>query len=130
MGTGVCGVLLHAVPWPARWLAGLSVAFFALDALLFATFAAVSALRFALWPEIWAVMIVDPTHSLFLGTVPISLATLLQLWVAICVPAWGEWASTFVWVLWMVDVVVAVAIAISLPFLLFVPVPFSLPRIT
>lgn len=119
MGTGVCGVLLHSLPWQARWLDYLSIIFFVLNAALFGIFTIMSVLRYTIWPEIWAVMIQDPVHSLFLGTVPMGFATLIQLWVAVCVPSWGLWAGTFAWVLWMVDTVVAAAIAISLPFLVY-----------
>jgi len=119
MGTGVCGVLLRAIPWQARWLDYLSIIFFVLNTALFGIFTIMSLLRYTIWPEIWVVMIRDPVHSLFLGTVPMGFATLIQLWVDICVPAWGPWAGTFVWVCWIIDAVVAAAIAISLPFLLY-----------
>jgi len=57
-------------------------------------------------------------NALFLGTFPMGFATLIQLWVLICVPPWGEWSIKFVWVLWMIDTIVAVLIAISLPVIL------------
>ena len=119
MGTGICGVLLHALPWQARWLEYLSIIFFVLNATLFGIFTILTSLTYTIWPEIWTVMTRDPMHSLFLGTVPVSFATLIELWVAICVPAWGPWAGTFAWVSWMIDTVVAATIAISLPFLLY-----------
>jgi len=59
-------------------------------------------------------------NALFLGTFPMGFATLIQLWVLICVPPWGEWSITFAWVLWMIDTIVAVLIAISLPVILYV----------
>lgn len=59
-------------------------------------------------------------NALFLGTFPMGFATLVQLWVLICVPPWGEWSIKFAWVLWMIDTVVAVLVAISLPVMLYV----------
>src|SRR6266480_2250606 len=119
MGTGICGVLLHAIPWQARWLEHMSIIFFVLNTTLFGIFTILTLLRYTIWPEIWTVMTLDPVDSLFLGTVPMGFATLIQLWVAICVPALGPWAATFAWVLWMVDAIVAAIIAISIPFLLY-----------
>ena len=118
MGTGVVSILLINIPFQADWLYWLSVVFFALNAVLFALAFLVSALRYTIWPEIWGVMIQDPTNSLFLGTIPMGFATLVTSWVFLCCPYWGEWATTFAWVCWMIDSVVAVAVTVSLPFLL------------
>lgn len=99
----------------------LSILFFALNSLIFLLSFGVSILRYTIWPEIWTVMIQDPNNSLFLGTFPMGFATLIQLWTTICVPVWGEWALTFAWVFWMIDTIISVATAVSLPILLYVP---------
>lgn len=79
-----------------------------------------SILRYALYPEIWPVMIQDPTNSLFLATIPMGFATLIEMWIFICVPSWGPWAITVAWALWMVDVVAAASVTLSLSFILSV----------
>jgi hypothetical protein len=71
-------------------------------------------------------MIRDPTNSLFLGTIPMGFATLIEQWVFICVPIWGDWARTVAWVAWMVDTVLAVSVTVSLSFLLCVPSLFPI----
>jgi tellurite resistance protein TehA-like permease len=118
MGTGVVSILLIQIPFQADWLYWASVAFFAVNAVLFALAFVVSVLRYTLYPEIWAVMIADSTNSLFLGTAPMGFATLISSWVFLCCPYWGPWATTLAWVCWMADSVVAVAVTVSLPFLL------------
>lgn len=118
MGTGVVSLLLITIPFKAAWLYWLSVAFFALNTLLFSLFFLASVLRYTLYPSIWAVMIADSTNSLFLGTIPMGFATLVSSWAFLCCPYWGAWSVTFVWVAWMVDAVVAGAVTVSLPFLL------------
>jgi hypothetical protein len=35
-------------------------------------------------------MIRHPTQSLFLGTFPMGLATIINMVVFVCVPAWGD----------------------------------------
>jgi len=126
MGTGIVAVLLISIPFQARWLYWLSVIFFVLNTILFSAAFVISLLRYTLYPEIWGVMVRDPVNSLFLGCVPMGFATLINMWVSVCVPAWGPWAVTFGWVLWMIDSVVAAAVALSLGFLMYAN-PFMPP---
>ena len=118
MGTGVVAVIFSIIPFEARWLYWMSVIFFALNTLLFSLALGISILRYTIWPEIWTVMIEDPNNSLFLGTIPMGFATLVEMWVHVCVPAWGEWAAYLVLALWIVDCIVAVAVTVSLGILL------------
>lgn len=118
MGTGIVSVLLVSIPYPSRWLFYLSIVFFALNACLFLAALVVSALRYMLYPAIWGVMIRDARNSLFLGTVPMGFATLVEMWIFVCVPAWGPWAVTVAWVAWMIDAVVSVCVTVFLAFML------------
>ncbi|KAL2419939.1 Sulfite efflux pump SSU1 [Exophiala dermatitidis] len=118
MGTGAVSLLLGAIPYQADWLYWLAVVFLVLNTILFALALGTSILRYTLYPEIWGVMIADSTNSLFLGTVPMGFATLLEAWIVLCVPYWGYWSVTTAWVCWMIDAVVAGAVTVSLPFLL------------
>lgn len=118
MGTGIVSLLLITIPFKAEWLYWLAVLFFGLNTILFASAFTVSVLRYSLYPEIWGVMIADSTNSLFLGTIPMGFATLVECWIFLCVPYWGPWAVTFAWVCWMIDCVVALGVTISLTVLL------------
>ena len=122
MGTGIVSELLInitlAFPTQHAWLYWTSAAFFILNTILFTLAFGVSLLRYTLYPEIWGVMIRDPTNSLFLGTIPMGFATLVSAWTSLCVPYWGHWSVLAAWVAWMLDVVVAVAVTVALPFLL------------
>lgn len=120
MGTGIVSVLMNLVPFHTPVLHYLSIVFFVLNVAIFALALVTSILRYTLYPEIWRVMIQDPTNSLFLATVPMGFATLIDMWVLVCVPRWGEWAASFAWALWMVDVVAAASVTLSLSFILFV----------
>jgi tellurite resistance protein TehA-like permease len=118
MGTGIVSILLYFIPFKTPVLYYLSVVFFVLNAVLFFLAFMVSIGRYTLYPEIWTVMIQDPINSLFLGTVPMGFATLVEMWVFICVPHWGEWAKSVAWAGWMLDTVVALGVTISLSVLL------------
>ncbi|CAI6319341.1 unnamed protein product [Periconia digitata] len=118
MGTGIVSLVLITIPFKTDWLYWMSVVFFGLNTFLFVSILALSILRYVLYPEIWKVMIADNTNSLFLGTIPLGFATLVESWIFLCVPYWGTWAVTVAWVCWMIDSVVAVVVTISLAVLL------------
>lgn len=86
MGTGIVSLILITIPFKASWLYHLSLVFFVLNVVLFFAALTVSILRYTIWPEIWGVMIADPVNSLFLGTVPMGFATIVE----VCVGVWGR----------------------------------------
>jgi hypothetical protein len=91
MGTGIVSILLHNLPYNGIWLYWLSVIIFALNVFLFCLFLIISILRYTIYPQIWSAMIRHPSQSLFLGTFPMGLATIVNMIVFVCVPAWGTW---------------------------------------
>jgi tellurite resistance protein TehA-like permease len=92
MGTGIVSILLHNLPYNGRWLYWISVVIFCLNVALFSVFTLISIFRYTVYPEIWRVMIRHPAQSLFLGTFPMGLATIVNMTVSVCVPAWGDGA--------------------------------------
>lgn len=67
MGTGIVSILLHNLPYNARWLYWISVVIFALNVALFILFAGISVLRYTIFRGLWTCMIQHPVQSLFLG---------------------------------------------------------------
>ena len=92
LGTGIVSILLHNLPYNGSWLYWISVIMFVLNVFLFSVFLLISILRYAIYPEIWFVMIRHPSQSLFIGTFPVGLATIINMIVFVCIPAWGSWA--------------------------------------
>ncbi|KAJ5698142.1 hypothetical protein N7462_000147 [Penicillium macrosclerotiorum] len=118
MGTGIVSILLHNLPYNGIWLYWISVAIFCLNVLLFTTGCMLSLLRYVLYPEIFRVMITHSVQSMFIGTFPMGLTTIINMFVFVCVPVWGVWVRYFAWALWIIDAVISVMTALSLPFLL------------
>ncbi|KAL0259313.1 Plasma membrane sulfite pump involved in sulfite metabolism [Diplodia seriata] len=116
MGTGIVSILLHNLPYNGAWLYWISVALFAVNVLLFVVFLAISTLRYVLYPSIWIAMINHPAQSLFLGTFPMGLATIINMTVFVCVPAWGDGAARLAWGLWWIDAALSLATCMYLPF--------------
>jgi len=46
-----------------------------------------------------------------------GLATIINMIVLVCVPAWGPWAATLAWTLWWIDVVLSLGTNLLLPFI-------------
>lgn len=69
MGTGIVSILLHNLPYNARFVYWISVIIFSLNVLLFCLFTVISVLRYTLFRGIWSCMIQHPVQSLFLGKV-------------------------------------------------------------
>lgn len=116
MGTGIVSILLHNLPYNATWLYWISVVIFCLNVLLFVTFLGVSILRYAMFRGLFRFMMNHPVQSLFTGTLPMGLATIVNMVVFVCVPVWGDRAVTLAWTLWWIDVVISVATCFYLPF--------------
>ncbi|KAL3479049.1 sulfite efflux pump SSU1 [Aspergillus californicus] len=92
MGTGIVSTLLNTLPYNGRWLYWISVIFRA--------------------------MMTHPIQSMFIGTLPMRFATIVNKRCSVCVPAWGEWPRDFAWAIWIIDAVISVVTALSLPFML------------
>lgn len=119
-GTSIVAILLHNLPYNGLWLQYISYIIFALNVILFVTFLSISILRYTLYPEIWAVMIRHPSQSLFLGTFPMGLATIINMIVFVCVAEWGGDWWKLAWALWWFDAAVSFATCFTLPFLMCV----------
>lgn len=116
MGTGIVSILLHQMPYSTHWLRVISIIVFILNTALFTAIFATSVLRYVLYPGLWGLMMRHPTQSLFTGTAPMGFATLINMFVFVCVPLWGEGAVYTAWAMWWIDAVASMATCLFLPF--------------
>lgn len=56
------------------------------------------------------------SDSLLIGTIPMGLATIINMIAFVCAPAWGYHTTMLCWALWWIDVVVALSCCMYLPF--------------
>lgn len=120
MGTGVVSILLHQLPYNGRWLQIISVIFFVLNICIFVLFSIISLLRYTMYPELFGVVLRHPHQSLFLGTIPVGLATIINMIVFVCVPVWGHGMAILAWVLWWIDSVIALAVCFYMTWVMLV----------
>jgi tellurite resistance protein TehA-like permease len=76
MGTGIIAILLHNLPYNARWVYWISVVLFVVNTCLFVLFTVVSVMRYTMFPGLWKAMVAHPVQSLFLGVSVHSLPSL------------------------------------------------------
>ena len=107
MSTGALSIALHQIPYHAHWLNIISTIFFVFNLVLFLLFTLISALRYLMHPELFPAVLRHGHQSLFLATIPVGLATLINMIVLVCVPAWGQDLALLAWGLWWFDSVLA-----------------------
>ncbi|EUC66881.1 C4-dicarboxylate transporter/malic acid transporter [Rhizoctonia solani AG-3 Rhs1AP] len=97
MGTGVNAILLLTLPWPSilQIVRPIAAFFLILDIALFAIFSGTIITRYTIHPEIIGLTLGHATHSLFLGTIPMGLITILGATALVCTHAYDlslHWA--------------------------------------
>ncbi|KAH7108146.1 C4-dicarboxylate transporter/malic acid transport protein [Auriculariales sp. MPI-PUGE-AT-0066] len=118
MGTGVISALFDAFPYYSNEaiLHGCAAAFVAFNAVLFSLFLAMTITRYALYPEIWKIMLMHPVQSLYLSCIPMGFATLLNGGVLLS-KHYGFGGTSFVWVLsaaWWLDAAASLLICLGM----------------
>ena len=118
MSTGVLSILLHQLPYNGHWLQIFSIVFFVINLVLFLLFTLITCLRYILYPPLFPAVLRHPHQSLFLATFPIGLATLINMSILVCAPAWGQGMVTFAWVLWWIVSALALSTCFHLTYVM------------
>ena len=130
MGTGILSILLHTAPHKFHGMDGIAAALYLINCGLFALFLGLSAARYTLYPFVIQRLLKHSAQSMFLGTIPMGLATIINATVLIAVPLYGEWAKIVAQSLWWIDVVLSVMTCFGVPFLMFQLHNLSLEKMT
>jgi len=71
-----------------------------------------------------------PTVSMFLGAIPMSLATVINGLVQYGLPSWGDAVIPWAHALWWLDVAMALACGVLIPFMMFTRQEHSIDQMT
>ncbi|KAG9040996.1 hypothetical protein FS842_002754 [Serendipita sp. 407] len=120
MGTGVVGILIFNLPFGDQGIrTTVASAFLILNIIVFLAFSLASIARYALFPQIWMLMIHEPIQSLFLGCFPMALATIISATVSISlIHTRLHSLIMFLWGLWWFDLALSYASCILLPYIM------------
>ncbi|TEB38319.1 sulphite efflux pump protein [Coprinellus micaceus] len=113
MGTGAVSNLFAVFPYGTRskgmMIASLSVYF--LNLALFCTFTSFSLAKYTLYPDRWKALVDNPVASLYIGTFPMGVTTLVNVSVDVVNSYFKFGGKAFlyiVWGIWWIDVVISV----------------------
>lgn len=130
MGTGVVAMILAQLPFASSVLFMLATKLWQFNILLFITFSILYGLRWLLFPIEAKQILNHPNMSLFLGAIPMGLATIANGFLSFGVHLYGDIAVQIATYLWYLDVFLAVLIAWVVPFCMFSCQDHQLQRMT
>ncbi|HCJ6426615.1 TDT family transporter [Acinetobacter baumannii] len=119
MGTGVVSMILIQLPFAKSFLFMLATLLWQFNIVLFSVFSVLYLLRWFLFPHEAKQIFNHPNMSLFLGAIPMGLATILNGFLSFGIGLYGEVAVHIAQALWYIDVFLALAIAWIVPFCMF-----------
>lgn len=119
MGTGVLALALAQLPVRIPGLHSLAEGLWLLTILLFVLFSAAYAARWVLFFDEARRIFGHSTVSMFFGTIPMGLATIINGFLLFGVPRWGEGVVHLAEVLWWLDVALSLACGVLIPYMMF-----------
>ncbi|KAI9068273.1 hypothetical protein FKP32DRAFT_173940 [Trametes sanguinea] len=135
MGTGSISILFNNSPYAqdSPVIKAFTFIFFFLNLALFVVFNLLTIARYIIFPDIWSLMIHHPVQSLFVGTYPMGLSTLLNIAVGFLYQRYHFGGRGFLyamWGLWWFDVFLSIACAFELVHIMKTRHEHSLNRMT
>lgn len=128
MGTGILALALPQLPLPGMYLLGQSL--WLINIGIFCLFVALYAARWLLYFQEAKRIFGHATVSMFFGTIPMGLATIINGLLLYGVPLWGEQMVSLAVHLWWLDVVLALICGVSIPYLMFTHQQHSIDQMT
>jgi C4-dicarboxylate transporter/malic acid transport protein len=119
MGTGVLALALAQLPGATPGLHRVAEGLWLFNILLFIVFAGLYTARWVLFFDEARRIFGHSTVSMFFGTIPMGLATIINGFLLFGVPRWGEGVLSLVEVLWWLDVAMSLACGVLIPYLMF-----------
>lgn len=119
MGTGVLALALAQWPGDVPGLHLLAEGLWLFNVLLFVLFTGLYTARWVLFFDEARRIFGHSTVSMFFGTIPMGLATLINGLLVFGLPRWGGGVVLLAETLWWIDVAMALACGVLIPFLMF-----------
>lgn len=119
MGTGVAALIIAELPFAHELLWQLGAFLWQINIALFTVFSMLYFLRWMLYPAEARQIFSHPAMSLFLGAIPMGLATILNGFLKFGTALYGDTAVQIAQWLWYADVILAVLMAWCVPFLMY-----------
>ena len=119
MGTGVLALALAQLPLRIPGLHLLAEGLWLFTIGLFVVFSAAYAARWIMFFDEARRIFGHSTVSMFFGTIPMGLATIINGFLLFGVPRWGEGVVQLAELLWWLDVALSLACGVLIPYMMF-----------
>ncbi|KGS14755.1 MULTISPECIES: TDT family transporter [Pseudomonas syringae group] len=130
MGTGILSLALAQLPGNSALLRNLGEALWFLNIGLFVLFSVMYACRWLLFFNEARKVFGHSTVSMFFGTIPMGLATLISGLLVFGPARWGDAIVPVAEALWWLDVAMALACGVLIPFMMFTRQEHSIEKMT
>ncbi|MBY4672324.1 TDT family transporter [Burkholderia multivorans] len=130
MGNGIVALVLATLPFRFPGQQGMAVALWCADVVLYAVCVAMLLTRVIRYPDTLQPMLRHPLQSMFLGAIPMGLVPIINGCVLFAAPVIGPAAYSIAQVLWWIDALLAVVVAIAVPYLMFTEQSHAFERIS
>ncbi|WP_371355532.1 TDT family transporter [Pseudomonas chlororaphis] len=119
MGTGVLALALAQLPLRIPGLHLLAEGLWLFTIVLFVLFSAAYAARWIMFFDEARRIFGHSTVSMFFGTIPMGLATIINGFLLFGVPRWGDGVVQLAELLWWLDVALSLACGVLIPYMMF-----------
>ena len=130
MGTGVLALALAQLPVAMPALHAFAEALWLFNIALFLLFTALYAARWLLFFDEARRIFGHSTVSMFFGTIPMGLATIINGFLVFGLPRWGDGVIHLAEVLWWLDVAMSLACGVLIPYMMFTRQEHSIDQMT
>lgn len=130
MGTGVLALALAQLPVVIPGVHAVAEALWLFNIFLFAVFTGLYAARWVLFYDEARRIFGHSTVSMFFGTIPMGLATIINGFLLFGLPRWGDGVIHIAEVLWWLDVAMSLACGVLIPYMMFTRQEHSIDQMT
>jgi len=130
MGTGILSAVLTQLPVHIPGVFQLAEALWMLNIVLFLTFSFLYTARWVMFFDEARRVFGHSTVSMFFGTIPMGMATIINGLLIFGVPRWGDHVLALAEALWWLDMVMSVGCGVLIPFMMFTRQQHSIDQMT
>ena len=130
MGTGILALVLPQVPAVGSALFGVGEALWMTNIALFAVLSTLYAALWTIFPREARSVFGHSVVSMFFGTIPMGLATIINGFIVFGLPLIGERAIAIAAGLWVIDVAMSLACGVVIPYMMFTRQEHSIDQMT
>ncbi|WP_367374816.1 TDT family transporter [Pseudomonas lini] len=130
MGTGVLALAIAQLPVSNPGLHAFAEGLWLFNIALFVVFTAMYAARWVMFFDEARRIFGHSTVSMFFGTIPMGLATIINGFLLFGLPRWGDGVIHLAEVLWWLDVAMSLACGVLIPYMMFTRQEHSIDQMT